>query len=129
MCCFHMGIAGGGGGGGGCKGLLGCFGALFSHVCWFDRGRGVLSYLGNAHIEPTHFKKGVPLLQAVTKLPILLAKCEMPLFCCQAVLSTNFLTTTINRHILYQYTNIQYTNTKIILILSHLSTYMYVFLW
>ena len=34
----------------------------FFHVCPFDReGGGDLSDLGNAHIEPTHFKKGLPL--------------------------------------------------------------------
>ena len=33
----------------------------FFHVCPFDReGGGDLSDLGNAHIEPTHFKKGLP---------------------------------------------------------------------
>ena len=37
MCCFHMGIARKGGGG---KGLPGWFGALFFHVCPFDRGEG-----------------------------------------------------------------------------------------
>ena len=41
MCCFHMGIA--------------RFGALFSH------------YLGNAHIEPTHFKQGLPLQRQQAK--------------------------------------------------------------
>ena len=45
-----------------CKGLPGWFGALFSQVCLFDRGAGVESYLGNAHIEPTQLKKGLPLL-------------------------------------------------------------------
>ena len=44
---------------GGCKGLPGWFGTLFFHVCPFDRG-GVLSDLGNGHIDPTHFKKGLP---------------------------------------------------------------------
>ena len=45
----------------GCKGLPGWFGKLFFHVCPFDReGGGDLSDLGNAHIEPTHFKKGLP---------------------------------------------------------------------
>ena len=45
----------------GCKGLPGWFGTLFFHVCTFDREGGEdLSDLGNAHIEPTHFKKGLP---------------------------------------------------------------------
>ena len=35
----------------------------FFHVCPFDReGGGDLSDLGNAYIEPTHFKKGLPLV-------------------------------------------------------------------
>ena len=34
---------------------------FFFHVCTFDREGGEdLSDLGNAHIEPTHFKKGLP---------------------------------------------------------------------
>ena len=34
----------------------------FFHVCPFDReGGGDISDLGNAHIELTHFKKGLPL--------------------------------------------------------------------
>ena len=33
----------------------------FFHICPFGRGGGgVSSYLGNAHIEPTHFEKGSP---------------------------------------------------------------------
>ena len=32
----------------------------FFHVCPFDRGGGVLSHLGNGHIDPTHFKRGCP---------------------------------------------------------------------
>ena len=44
-----------------CKGLSRWFGTLFFHVCTFDREGGEdLSDLGNAHIEPTHFKKGLP---------------------------------------------------------------------
>ena len=45
----------------GCKGLPGWFGTLFFHVCPFDREGGG-DNLGNAHIEPTHFKKGLPLV-------------------------------------------------------------------
>ena len=74
---FHMGIARKGEGGG-CKGLSGWFRALFSHiflgvyglarmVCgtffpWLPiwQREGVFSYLGNAHIESPHFKKGLP---------------------------------------------------------------------
>ena len=37
----------------------------FSHVCLFDRGGGGLSYLGNAHREPTHFNNGLPLVGSV----------------------------------------------------------------
>ena len=34
----------------------------FFYVCPFDRGGvGVLSFLGNAHLEPTYFKKGLHL--------------------------------------------------------------------
>ena len=43
----------------GCKGLPGWFGTLFFHICPFDRGGGFLSDLGNGHIDPTHFKKGL----------------------------------------------------------------------
>ena len=37
----------------------------FFHVCPFDRGGGVLSDLGNGHIDQTHFKKGAVLNQAM----------------------------------------------------------------
>ena len=47
-----------------CKGLPGWFGALFFHICLFDRGcRGsqAIYAFGNAHIEPTHLKNGASL--------------------------------------------------------------------
>ena len=47
-----------------CKGLPQWFGALpFSTFARFTEGGGgklLFGYLGNAHIEPTHFKKGLP---------------------------------------------------------------------
>ena len=47
----------------GCKGLPQWFGALlFTTFARFTEGGGKLlfGYLGNAHIERTHFKKGLP---------------------------------------------------------------------
>ena len=42
----------------------------FFHVCPFDReGGGDLSDLGNAHIEPTHFKKGLPFPKNIPPFP------------------------------------------------------------
>ena len=52
------------GGEGGFIGLPGWFGALFFTFTRFAEGVGVQSYLCNTHIEPTHFKKGLPLLIA-----------------------------------------------------------------
>ena len=45
----------------GCIGLARMAWGIFFHDRAFDRGGGVKSYLGNVHIEPTHFKKGLPL--------------------------------------------------------------------
>ena len=40
------------------------------HVCPFDReGGGDLSNLGNAHIELTHFKKGLPFPKNIPPFP------------------------------------------------------------
>ena len=42
----------------------------FFHVCPFDReGGGDLSDLGNAHIEPTHFKKELPFPKNIPPFP------------------------------------------------------------
>ena len=42
----------------------------FFHVCPFDReGGGDLSDLGNAHIELTHFKKGLPFPKNIPPFP------------------------------------------------------------
>ena len=43
---------------------------FFFHVCTFDREGGEdLSDLGNAHIEPTHFKKGLPFPKNIPPFP------------------------------------------------------------
>ena len=48
-------------GGGVVKACQDGLGHFFFHVFPFDRGGGSkASYLGNAHIEPTQFKKGLP---------------------------------------------------------------------
>ena len=54
----------------GCKGLPGWFGTFFFHIFTFDReGGGDLSDLGNAHIEPTHFKKELPFPKNIPPFP------------------------------------------------------------
>ena len=72
MCCFHMGIARKGGA---CQdgldffphlpgGVRACQDGLWHFFFTFARFTegGGWSYLGNAHIEQTHFKMGLPLL-------------------------------------------------------------------
>ena len=52
----------------GCKGLPGWFRALFSSLPVWQRGGG-LKLFGQCHIEPTHLKKGLPLVILIFLVP------------------------------------------------------------